>query len=247
MVSDYFKEKVREVTNSKEDIVFMDNVLEFHDCFRGLHYMDSATIHIIAYLSEALTNTIEYRYDTGEEVAHRIFKLPSELLGSAETDKAFENIFVDLFKLEPMKDLFEEKNRSEVFSVGRFIHNISNGHFEDYNVTNIQKAATTLEELVENLESQIVEESHLLDRIGVSMLRAYLTTPSDYDRIENLLFQVLLDTKTPFQDNCERFSKSLRQSDNSFSGSFDMAVQTYFNNSALFHNIVAKYYETMKK
>ena len=206
-----------------------------------------ATIHIIAYLSEALTNTIEYRYDTGEEVAHRIFKLPSELRYSAETDKAFENIFVDLFKLDPMKDLFEEKSRSEVFSVGRFIYNISNGHFEDYNVSNIQKAATTLEELVEDLESQIVEESHLLDRVGVSMLRAYLTTPSDYDRIEDLLFQVLLDTKTPFQDNCERFSKSLRQTDNSFSGSFDMAVQTYFNNSTLFHNVVKKYYEIMKK
>tara|TARA_Y100001960_G_scaffold334053_1_gene444220 strand:+ start:2328 stop:3071 length:744 start_codon:yes stop_codon:yes gene_type:complete len=247
MVSDYLKEKVREVTNSKEDIVFMDNVLEFHNCFRGIHYMDSATIHIIAYLSEALTNTIEYRYDTGEEVAHRIFKLPSELRYSSETDKAFENIFVDLFKLDPMKDLFEEKSRSEVFSVGRFIYNISNGHFEDYNVSNIQKAATTLEELVEDLESQIVEESHLLDRVGVSMLRAYLTTPSDYDRIEDLLFQVLLDTKTPFQDNCERFSKSLRQSDNSFSGSFDMAVQTYFNNSTLFHNVVKKYYEIMKK
>lgn len=246
MVSDYLKEKVREITNSKEDIVFMDNVLEFHDCFRGLHYMDSATIHIIAYLSEALTNTIEYRYDTGEEVAHRIFKLPSELRDSAETDKAFENIFVDLFKFKPMRDLFEEKNLSEVISVGGFIYKISNGHFEDYNVNNIKKAAITLEELVEDLESQIVEESHLLDRIGVSMLRAYLTTPSDYDRIEELIFQVLLDTKTPFQDNCDRFSKSLRQLDNSFSGSFDMAIQTYFNNSTLFHKIVKKYYDILK-
>lgn len=242
-----------EITNAKkvfpkqDDINFVSNAMSLQNHFCD-HYLNTGVISIIFNSVLCLSSSVRYEFDdlACEEKAIQVFHTPTELKnkilnGDLDNLSDFEKIFIPLFEIEAFNMLFQEVEDFNHIKFANLISKESKNFNNEYKINKFEKQKP-LSTIIKSIESTITNESHLIEKIGLLLLKTALTDSSEQNQVNSQLLFLLHENKDVYQERKELFLKAFRQQDCSFNGYFDMSLREYFSNSHVFFDTLNSVY-----
>lgn len=206
-------------------------------------YADESFYAMVFQLTQLLTfkNTV---YDV------KPFIKPYELANMNEDQLAevsqIERTFAGLFVLFPeFKNLFEldpEEFRPRQMSF-ELHQRLITEHFEEIELFSFpDELPTSSEKLIETLEKQLPNIGHLMDVLGIEVLK-YISS-DDNPEYKGHFYQnfiTIFEDINKIEENEYWLHTYPRKSDASFSGYLDMALHSWINNSYVLHEMIEHY------
>lgn len=206
-------------------------------------YADEAFYEMVFRLTQLLTfkNTV---YDIEP------FTKPYDLANMNEDQLAevsqIERTFAGLFVMFPeFKTLFEldpEEFRPRQMSFELHKRLITE-HFEEIGLFSFpDELPTSSETLIETLEQQLPHIGHLMDVLGIEILK-YISSDANKDYQDRFYenFVNIFDEVDKIEENEYWLFTYTRKTDASFSGHLDMALHTWINNSYVLSEMIDHY------
>ena len=233
-------EKEKSLMTEQSDLDFLTNVSKI-DNYYNMHYHSKHTLNLISRLSLCLIETVSYDYSSGNEVAVRIFNTPTVLKhkienGDIEDLSDFEKCFIPLVEDGFFQILFEDVKTFDDFKSFKPLFNSRKESILEYDIVKTKKEC--YESFIKEIETYIIPKSHVIEKIGLLMLKTILTDNSEFNQFHEQFDYLINGNDEDYQTRSQMFFKSFRQRDCSFSGHFDMALREYFECSQLFFPIL---------